>query len=86
MPKIKPLTQKGKYDKQTEEYREIIFGRIGALRMTQESLAKCIGKSRSALSYTLKDIDRLKFRELRIIADQLGLEVILRKKGDNGNI
>lgn len=80
MPKVSLLGKKSKYDAKTKEFEETIFGRLATRKITHETLAKHLGKTRSAVSYSLHDIDRLKLGDLRVIADVAGLEIIIRKK------
>lgn len=80
MPRVSLLGKKSKYDAKTSEYEEVIFGRLATKKITHETLAKHLGKTRSAVSYSLHDIDRLRLGDLRVIADVAGLEIIIRKK------
>ena len=80
MPKSKPLGAQARFDYQTKEYEDLIFGRIGSRKMTHETISKSLGKTRSATSYSLKDINKMRFGEIRKLCDLLGIEVILKKK------
>ena len=84
MPKISPLgsaaRKAAEYDRQTEEINELIHGRIAVRHLTHEDLASVLGKTRSAVSYSLKDIDRMRFGDIRRLCDALDLEIAIRKK------
>ena len=84
MPKISPLGTKVRkaelYQKQTEEIAELIHGRIAVRHLTHEDLASVLGKTRSAVSYSLKDLDRMRFGDIRRLCDALDLEIAIRKK------
>lgn len=84
MPKIKPLgsaaRKAAEYQKQTEEIAELIHGRIAVRHLTHEDLASILGKTRSAVSYSLKDLDRMKFGDVRRLCDALDLEITIKKR------
>lgn len=80
MPKIKPLGRQSQYSEQTKRFEDLIFGRIGSRKLTHEAISKHLGKTRSATSYSLKDIDKMKFSEIRTLCDLLDIEVILKRK------
>lgn len=86
MPKIKPLGRQARYDEQTKRFEEIFFSRLGAKHMSHETLSGFLGKTRAATSYSLKNIDRMRFEEIRRMADALDLEIIIKRKGNYGDI
>ena len=79
MPKVK-LGRKAQYNERTKQYEDVLFGRIASRRLTHEMISKHLGKSRSAVSYSLKDINKMKFEEIRILCDLLDVELILKRK------
>lgn len=81
MPKL--VDKYSRYKQQTEEYEAEIFGAIGRRRLRHADIAKALGKSRSAVTKKLNDIDRLTLGELRSLASYLGLEVRIGEKSND---
>lgn len=84
MPKISPLgsaaRKAAEYQKQTEAIEEQIFSRIGAKRLHHQDIADVLCKTRSAVSYSLKNIDSMRLSDFRKMCDYLDLEIIIRKR------
>ena len=84
MPKISPLgsaaRKAAEYERQTKEIEEAVFSRIGAKHLHHQDIADALGKTRSAVSYSLKNIDNMKLSDFRRLCDCLDLEIIIQRK------
>lgn len=80
MPRIKPLGSKAKHDKLTREFEELIYGRLKTRGIVHNDIAKRLNKTRSAVSYNLKNINRMTFEDLMVLCDMLDLELSVKKK------
>ena len=84
MPKISPFgsaaRKAAEYQKQTEAIEEQIFSRIGAKHLRHQDIAGVLGKTRPAVSYSLKNIDNMKLSDFRRLCDCLDLEIIIQRK------
>ena len=84
MPKIKPLgsaaRKAAEYQKHTEAIEEMIFSRIGAKHLHHQDIADVLCKTRSAVSYSLKNIDSMRLSDFRKMCDYLDLEITIKKR------
>ena len=84
MPKVSPLgsaaRRAAEYDRQTKEIEEAVFSRIGAKHLHHQDIADVLCKTRSAVSYSLKNIDSMRLSDFRKMCDYLDLEITIKKR------
>lgn len=72
------------YDKQTDEWiADVAWGIEHSGIGTKEKLAKRMHTPYSTVCRQLKDIDNMKLRDIRELARIIGLEVVIRRKGES---
>lgn len=79
MPRVKI---KNKYRDDTEEFTNAFLSGMAVNRMTQAEIAKKTRLSQPTISRILKDIDNAKLSDLRSIADKIGVQIIIKRKGE----
>lgn len=68
------------YERETVEYKRAILGAMGSKEIKQIDLAEYIGRSPATMCNYLKDIDRIPFKDLRLMAKKLGLKITIEGK------
>lgn len=80
MPRVNRI--KNKYRDDTEAYTNAFLSGMAVNRMTQAEIAKKTRLSQPTISRILKDIDNAKLSDLRSIADKIGVQIIIKRKGE----
>lgn len=77
-----PRIAKNKYRDETDEFTNAFLSGMAVNRMTQAEIAKKTKLSQPTISRILKDIDNAKLSDLRSIADKIGVQIIIKRKGE----
>ena len=73
---------KNKYRDETEEFTNAFLSGMAVNHMTQAEIARKTRLSQPTISRILKDIDNAKLSDLRSIADKIGVQIIIKHKGE----
>lgn len=79
MPRVKA---KDKYREETLSFTNAFLSGIAVNRLTQAQIAKQTGMSQSTISRILKNVNGAKLSDLRSIANITGVEIIIKRKGE----
>lgn len=81
MPRVKRFETK--YDKQTRHNAETFTSALAVSKLTQKDLEKRTHIQQSTISRILRNINNAKLCDLRAIANEIGVEILIRRKPED---
>lgn len=75
-----PKVYINKEDKQINDIQWLVIRRRKEKRITQDKMAKAIGKSRATYNRFEQDMSEISLRHLLISLDEVGLELTIKEK------